>query len=161
MVNPPPPPPTHTPSHCDLCSVPQQGSLSVKTEFGRLEVAPNEILVVQQGQRFSVAVGGPSRGYILEVFGSHFQLPQLGPIGESVSLHLSCPHTPHTLTGANGLANARDFLSPVAWYEDKEELFTIVSKFQGSLFSVEQVSCTCLTQPIVASLPPTAEPLSV
>ncbi len=64
------------------CIVPQQGTLSVKTEFGRLEVNPNEILVVQQGQRFSVTVNGPTRGYILEVFGAHFQLPQLGPIGK-------------------------------------------------------------------------------
>ncbi len=63
-------------------TVPQQGSLSVLTEFGRLEVASNEIVVIQQGQRFSVAVTGPSRGYILEIFGAHFQLPQLGPIGE-------------------------------------------------------------------------------
>lgn len=50
--------------------------------------------------RFSVAVTGPSRGYIAEVFGVHFQLPNLGPIG------------------ANGLANARDFLTPTAAYED-------------------------------------------
>ena len=31
--------------------------------------------------RFSVDVTGPSRGYILEVFDTHFQLPNLGPIG--------------------------------------------------------------------------------
>ncbi len=65
-----------------LIAVPQQGALSVITEFGCLEVTSNEILVIQQGQRFSVAVSGPSRGYILEVFGAHFQLPQLGPIGK-------------------------------------------------------------------------------
>lgn len=38
-------------------------------------------IVLQQGMRFSVAVSGPSRGYVLEVFDSHFQLPDLGPIG--------------------------------------------------------------------------------
>lgn len=42
------------------------------------------------------------RGYILEVFDGHFKLPDLGPIG------------------ANGLANPRDFLTPVAHYIDKE-----------------------------------------
>ena len=68
--------------HFSHHSVPQQGSLHMLTEFGRLEVAPNEIVVVQQGQRFSVGVDGPSRGYILEVFGAHLQLPNLGPIGE-------------------------------------------------------------------------------
>lgn len=31
-------------------------------------------------------VSGPSRGYILEVFNTHFQLPNLGPIGDDVQL---------------------------------------------------------------------------
>ena len=65
-------------------AVPQQGNLSVFTEFGQLHVRPNEIVVLQQGMRFSVSVSGPSRGYILEVFNGHFQLPNLGPIGELV-----------------------------------------------------------------------------
>ena len=38
--------------------------------------------VLQQGMRFSVAVSGETRGYVLEVFNSHFQLPNLGPIGK-------------------------------------------------------------------------------
>ena len=37
---------------------------------------------LQQGMRFSVDVVGPTRGYILEVFDGHFQLPYLGPIGQ-------------------------------------------------------------------------------
>jgi homogentisate 1,2-dioxygenase len=41
----------------------------------------NEI-VFQAGMKFSVEVEGPSRGYVLEVFGQHFQLPNLGPIGK-------------------------------------------------------------------------------
>lgn len=31
--------------------------------------------------RFSVDVFGETRGYILEVYGAHFELPDLGPIG--------------------------------------------------------------------------------
>ena len=31
--------------------------------------------------RFSVAVDEDSRGYVLEVFDGHFELPSLGPIG--------------------------------------------------------------------------------
>ena len=62
--------------------VPQQGPLHILTEFGQLYVKPNEIAVIQQGQRFSVNVSGPSRGYILEVFSGHFILPNLGPIGK-------------------------------------------------------------------------------
>jgi homogentisate 1,2-dioxygenase len=42
-------------------------------------------------------------------------------------------------SGANGLANPRDFLSPVAWYEDRDvKGYQVVSKFQGRLFQAEQ-----------------------
>ncbi|XP_063386983.1 homogentisate 1,2-dioxygenase [Cydia fagiglandana] len=105
----------------DLLIVPQQGTLRITTEFGIMEVAPNEIAVVQLGMRFAVAVDGPSRGYILEVFDGHFKLPDLGPIG------------------ANGLANPRDFLTPVAKYHDEDNIdFTIISKYQGALFAAQQ-----------------------
>jgi homogentisate 1,2-dioxygenase len=36
--------------------------------------------------------------------------------------------------GSNGLANPRDFLTPHAWYEDREGDFELVAKFQGSLW---------------------------
>jgi homogentisate 1,2-dioxygenase len=45
-------------------------------------VSPGEILVIPQGFRFAVDLpDGPSRGYVSEIFGAHFQLPDLGPIG--------------------------------------------------------------------------------
>lgn len=81
----------------DFCIVPQQGILDIQTEFGPLFVQPGEIAVIQRGQRFRVEISsGPSRGYILEIWGANFELPELGPLG------------------ANGLANARDFLHPIA-----------------------------------------------
>lgn len=105
----------------DFLIVPQQGPLDITTEFGRLYVKPNEICVIPQGIRFSVALEGPSRGYILEVYDGHFRLPDLGPIG------------------ANGLANPRDFLTPTAHFEDRSvDGFRIVSKFQGALFVATQ-----------------------
>ncbi|KAM4796733.1 homogentisate 1,2-dioxygenase [Rhinophrynus dorsalis] len=106
----------------DFLIVPQQGKLLILTEFGKMMVEPNEICVIQQGMRFSVEIFGESRGYILEVFGVHFELPDLGPIG------------------ANGLANPRDFLTPVAWYEDRtvESGYTVISKYQGKLFTSKQ-----------------------
>ena len=58
--------------------------------------------MVPRGIKFRVAVDGPARGYVLETYGAHFQLPELGPMG------------------ANGLAAARDFLYPVAAYEDRD-----------------------------------------
>lgn len=102
--------------------VPQKGSLVITTEMGKMEVEPNEICVIQQGIRFSVEISEPSRGYILEVFDAHFVLPHRGPIG------------------ANGLANPRDFLTPVAWFEDRDVSsgFTVISKFQGKLFKAIQ-----------------------
>ncbi|XP_071112833.1 homogentisate 1,2-dioxygenase-like isoform X1 [Haliotis cracherodii] len=105
----------------DFLIVPQQGGLFITTEFGRMKVDPNEICVIQRGIRFNVAVTGDTRGYMLEVFDDHFVLPNLGPIG------------------ANGLANPRDFLTPVAWYEDRDvEGFTVVSKYHGHIFSAKQ-----------------------
>lgn len=105
-----------------LCfTVPQSGVLKITTEFGKMLVNVNEIAVIQQGMRFSVEIAENSRGYILEVFGQHFLLPDLGPIG------------------ANGLASPRDFLTPVAWYEDKEiDGYEIIAKYQGKLFMATQ-----------------------
>ena len=45
-------------------------------------------------------------------------------------------------TGANGLANPRDFLCPVAWFEDRtipDSGYVVVSKYQGKLFAAQQV----------------------
>lgn len=56
--------------------------LWITTECGRLLVAPGEIVILPQGFRFAVDLpDGPSRGYVAEIFGTHFQLPDLGPIG--------------------------------------------------------------------------------
>jgi homogentisate 1,2-dioxygenase len=101
--------------------VPQQGALDIQTEFGPLFVQPGEIVVIQRGLRFRVELpDGPSRGYILEVWGTCFELPELGPLG------------------ANGLANARDFLSPVAQYEISQEPWEIVYKLGGKFFKSTQ-----------------------
>ncbi len=40
------------------------------------------------------------------------------------------------------MANPRDFLSPVAFYEDIEETFTIYNKYMGQLFAAKQVEIT-------------------
>ncbi|KAJ2456165.1 hypothetical protein EV183_000091 [Coemansia sp. RSA 2336] len=105
----------------DFLIVPQQGRLDITTEFGPMLVAPNEIAVIQRGMRFSVSLpDGPSRGYILEVFDGHFELPDLGPIG------------------ANGLANPRDFQTPTAKYEHTDEEWHIINKYQGELFAATQ-----------------------
>ena len=102
----------------DFLIVPQTGTITIKTELGILMVSPKEIVIIPRGLRFNVAVEGESRGYFCEIYKGHYLLPELGPIG------------------SNGLANARDFLVPVAHYEDKECDFTVISKFQGKFFKV-------------------------
>ena len=104
----------------ELLIVPQQGRLRIATELGVLEVEPQEIAIIPRGVRFQVELpDGASRGYVCENFGALLRLPDLGPIG------------------SNGLANARDFLTPVAAYEDKEGDFELVAKFQGHLWRAD------------------------
>uniref|UniRef100_A0A6M2F9Q8 Homogentisate 1,2-dioxygenase n=1 Tax=Populus davidiana TaxID=266767 RepID=A0A6M2F9Q8_9ROSI len=106
----------------DFLIVPQKGRLWITTECGKLQVSPGEIVVIPQGFRFAVDLpDGPSRGYVSEIFGTHFQLPDLGPIG------------------ANGLAAPRDFLVPKAWFEDGSRPgYTVVQKYGGELFVAKQ-----------------------
>jgi homogentisate 1,2-dioxygenase len=103
----------------EMMIVPQQGTLRVHTELGILGLTPGEIGVVPRGMKMRVDLEGASRGYICENYGLPFRLPELGAIG------------------ANGLANARDFLTPVAAYEDKEGDFKIVGKFLGHMWEAE------------------------
>lgn len=102
----------------ELLIVPQEGALLIVTELGRLSVAPEQIAVIPRGVRFRVElIDGTARGYVCENYGSLFRLPDLGPIG------------------SNGLANPRDFETPVAWFEDSDAPCEIVQKFQGALWS--------------------------
>jgi homogentisate 1,2-dioxygenase len=102
----------------ELMVVPQLGPLVLDTELGRIELSPQEIAVIPRGLRFRVDLpAGAARGYLCENFGAPFRLPDLGPIG------------------ANGLANARDFKTPRARYEDVQVPCELVAKFQGKLWS--------------------------
>ncbi|MFK8015755.1 MAG: homogentisate 1,2-dioxygenase, partial [Gammaproteobacteria bacterium] len=98
----------------EMLFVPQSGALILHTEAGQIDVAPGEIAVVPRGIKFSVSLdGGAARGYVCENYGSLFDLPELGPLG------------------SNGLANARDFLYPVARFDDREGDFELVFKTVG------------------------------
>ena len=102
----------------ELLIVPEHGRLRLVTEMGVLHVAPLEIAVIPRGVRFRVElIDGAVRGYVCENYGALFQLPELGPIG------------------SNGLANPRDFLSPVAAFEEREIPTELVQKFQGGLWA--------------------------
>jgi homogentisate 1,2-dioxygenase len=107
---------------CDgeLMFVPQLGELLLFTELGKLTLAPGEVAVVPRGVKFRVELlEKQARGYVCENYGAPFRLPELGPIG------------------AQGLAQPRDFLAPVAGFEDKEARHQVVSKFLGALWAAE------------------------
>ena len=102
----------------ELLIIPQSGRIELVTELGRLEVAPGWVALIPRGVRFRVMLpDGEARGYVAENHGVPFRLPDLGPIG------------------ANGLANPRDFESPVAWFEDRDEACELVQKYLGSLWT--------------------------
>ena len=104
----------------ELLIVPQQGRLRIATELGVLDVAPQEIAVIPRGVRIRVELpDGSARGYVCENFGALFALPDLGPIG------------------SNGLANPRDFETPVAAYEDREGRFELIAKFMGGMWAAD------------------------
>ena len=104
----------------EILVVPQEGALAIATEFGHLDVSPGEIVVIPRGVRIRVAVAGAVRGYVCENYGAALRLPELGPIG------------------ANGLANPRDFLAPVAAFEDRDGKTEVVVKTGGHLWMTEQ-----------------------
>ncbi|MBV8739093.1 MAG: homogentisate 1,2-dioxygenase [Alphaproteobacteria bacterium] len=104
----------------ELLIVPQQGRVLLGTEFGEIEAAPGEIAVIPRGVKFRVGLlNGKACGYLCENYGELFRLPELGAIG------------------ANGLANPRDFLTPAAAYEERDERFEVIVKFAGNLWATE------------------------
>jgi homogentisate 1,2-dioxygenase len=104
----------------ELMFVPQQGEILLFTELGKLSVAPGEVAVVPRGMKFKVELGaGAVRGYLCENYGQPFRLPELGPIG------------------AQGLAQPRHFLSPVAAFEDRDAKCEVITKFMGGLWATE------------------------
>jgi homogentisate 1,2-dioxygenase len=108
----------------DFLIVPQLGILDIQTEMGKIFVQPGEICVIQRGVGFRVCCGGGgkiARGYISEVWGSMWELPDLGPLG------------------GHGLANPRDFLYPVAYIDDELHVdWSIVNKNNGKYIAIQQ-----------------------
>ena len=101
----------------ELLVVAQHNALRFCTEFGVIEIEPGEICLIPRGVIFRCElVNGPARAYVCENYGGAFTLPDRGPIG------------------ANCLANPRDFLTPVASYEDREEPSKLYVKWGGDLF---------------------------
>jgi homogentisate 1,2-dioxygenase len=104
----------------EMLVVAEKNRVRFLTELGVIEIGSGEIAVLPRGLKFRVELpDGDARGYICENYAAHFRLPDLGPIG------------------ANGLANPRDFETPVAWFEDKDGEFELTAKFGGNLWTTE------------------------
>jgi len=104
----------------ELLVVPQEGLLRFHTELGTIDLAPKEIAILPRGMVYRVeVVEGPARGFVCENYGQKFDLPSRGPIG------------------ANCLANPRDFLTPVAAFEDREVPSTVTIKWCGQFHRTE------------------------
>jgi homogentisate 1,2-dioxygenase len=104
----------------EMLIVPQLGALRFHTEFGVIDAAPGEIVVIPRGVKFRLALlGAAARGYVCENYGGSFTLPERGPIG------------------ANCLANPRDFLTPHAAYEDREAPCLLTVKWGGGLWRTQ------------------------
>src|SRR5262249_36051982 len=96
------------------------GGLRFRTEFGVIDIEPGEVCVIPRGVIFRVElIDGPPRAYVCENYGGGFMLPDRGPIG------------------ANCLASPRDFLAPVAAYEDGEGPHTVIVKWGGDLYRTQ------------------------
>ncbi|MFN7305374.1 MAG: homogentisate 1,2-dioxygenase, partial [Acetobacteraceae bacterium] len=104
----------------EMLIVAQQGRLRFCTEFGIIEIEPGEICVIPRGIIFRCEIpNGAARAYVCENYASPFTLPNRGPIG------------------ANCLANPRDFLAPVAAYEDEAAPSKLFVKWGGDVFVTE------------------------
>ena len=104
----------------EMLIVPQHGALDLFTECGKLQVGPGDIAIIPRGMKFKVDLrGDTARGYICENYGASLTLPERGPIG------------------ANALANERDFLSPVAAFEDIDAPSRLYLKAFGRIHVAE------------------------
>ena len=103
------------------CSCRSRDACASPPNWGAWRSRPGEIALVPRGLAFRVELpDGPSRGYVCENYGAFFRLPELGPIG------------------SNGLANARDFQTPVAAHESESGPIEVIRKYGGRLWRNSQ-----------------------
>ncbi len=101
----------------EMLFIAQEGELLFKTEFGCLTIKPGEIAIMPRGVCFQIELcEARARGYYVENYGRAFTLLDRGVIG------------------ANGTTEERDFLVPVAWFEERSGAFTMLRKFEGHVW---------------------------
>lgn len=104
----------------EMLLIPQSGALLVTTELGILSVTPGEFALLPKGLKLRIdPIDAPAYGFLCENYGLPFELPELG------------------LIGSHGLANAIDFETPVAAFEESDEPVELIQKFCGKFWSAQ------------------------
>ncbi|EKM49770.1 uncharacterized protein PHACADRAFT_201465 [Phanerochaete carnosa HHB-10118-sp] len=105
----------------DFLIVPVQGRLDIQTELGKLMVFPGEIVVVQRGLKWKVTLpDGKAMRYIQEIFGMHYELPELSVIS------------------SHRLANPHNFKHLIAQFNVDQTAWEVIYKLGGQLFTCKQ-----------------------
>jgi homogentisate 1,2-dioxygenase len=131
----------------EMLLVPQMGALLLRTEFGRIHLAPGEIAVIPRGVKFAVDVEGPSRGYLCENYGGAFTLPERGPIGANCLGPLLFDHADPSIftvltapSETPGTANIDFVIFPDRWMVAENTFrppwyhMNVMSEFMGLIY---------------------------
>lgn len=97
----------------EMLVMPISSSISLRTEFGVLEIGVGSLGVIPRSAFVELSTENITQIYLLENYGSPFELPNRGAIG------------------ANGLANERDFEYPTASFVEQQTATWVIEKREG------------------------------
>jgi len=103
----------------EMLLLPISEGLKIQTELGWLDVPHGYVAVIPKGLTFQLSANQWVSLYVLENYGSPFELPCRGAIG------------------ANGLANERDFEYPVACIDENAPSGHLITKRNGCFVESE------------------------
>ncbi len=97
----------------EMLVMPISASITLRTEYGVLEIGVGSLGVIPRSAFVEFSTENTTQIYLLENYGSPFELPSRGAIG------------------ANGLANERDFEYPTASYLEQQTATWVIEKREG------------------------------
>lgn len=109
----------HYNADAEVMMMPVNGTLGIMTECGYFELTNSEVAVIPRGMKWRPHLDDKgASGYLCENYGAPFELPERGPIG------------------SDGLANTRDFISPIAEFEQNVGPSSLIAKVAGNFYEV-------------------------
>lgn len=97
----------------EMLVMPINSPMSLRTEFGVLDIEVGSLAVIPRSAFVEFSTDNTTQIYLLENYGTPFELPNRGAIG------------------ANGLANERDFEYPIASYITQQITTWVIEKREG------------------------------